>query len=116
MAFPSERRRTRRYRCYGPIDFRIRGWSLRKGKILNLCLNGCLIQPRLATDCVAGDVLDLRFEVKQMSFRAQCVVRSVHPSGALGVEILDLSERNRLQLGVLLAELEASIPAEEEKA
>jgi hypothetical protein len=102
------RRRTPRHACLGPIDFRIHGWYLRRGRILDLCLDGCLIQPRLATDCVPGDQLDLRFEVHGLAFRAQCIVRRVGPDGLLGIELLQLSDRNRAQLRELLAELDAT--------
>jgi hypothetical protein len=101
---PKDRRRTRRHPLHGPIDFSVRNWYLRRGRILNLCLDGCLIQPHLATGCTPGDLLDLRFEVNRLAFRAQCTVRRVSPDGLLGVEILRLSDRNRAQLRDLLAE------------
>lgn len=107
---PRERRKTPRYSCHGPIDFRIQGWYLRRGRILNLCLDGCLIQPQLATDCIPGDELDLRFEVNHLAFRAQCIVRRVQPSGVIAVELLSLSDRNRRQLGELMEELAALSP------
>lgn len=108
MSSVDERRRVPRYRCSGPSDFRILGWHLRRGRILNLCLDGCLIAPRQLTGYEPGDLLDLRFEVNHLSFRAVAVVRSVHNDGALGVEILNLSGRNRTQLRELIAELAVS--------
>lgn len=108
MRLPPERRRTPRYSCSGPIDFRILGWYLRKGRILNLCLEGCLIQPHLATGYGVGDRLELRFEVNRLAFRALCVVRRIQSSGALGVQILRLSDRSRRQLQELIDELSHS--------
>jgi hypothetical protein len=105
VPLPQDRRRTRRHSLHGPIDFSVRNWYLRRGRILNLCLDGCLIEPRLATGCAPGDQLDLRFEVNRLAFRAQCIVRRVSPDGLLGVEILRLSDRNRAQLRDLLAGL-----------
>lgn len=101
----SDRRRAMRHRIHGPIDFSIQNWYLRQGRILNLCLDGCLIQPHLATGCTPGDLLDLRFEIRGTAFRAQCVVRRVSPSGLLGIELIRISERSRDQLQRLIAEL-----------
>lgn len=107
MTCTQERRKAPRYSCHGPIDFRIPGWHSRKGRILNLCLSGCLIRPALNTNgsYEIGDQLDLRFEVNRFRFRVQCAIRSIHPSGSLGVEILGLSERCRGQLYELVSEL-----------
>jgi len=108
------RRRHPRHRCHGPIDFRIQGWHLRKGRILNLCLDGCLIEPQLATDCVAGDQIEMRFQVNRLTFLAQCIVRRVQPSGVIAVEILFLSDRSRRQLKELLDELALLCPPDAE--
>ncbi|HEY0163221.1 MAG TPA: PilZ domain-containing protein [Edaphobacter sp.] len=105
-----ERRRSPRYACAGPIDFRIQGWYLRRGRILNLCLDGCLIEPQLNTGYLIDDQLDLRFEVNGQPFRAQCVVRRIESTGLLGVEILHLSDRNRRHLRELIAELATLSP------
>jgi hypothetical protein len=103
-----EDRKTRRYSCYGPIEFRIQDWYTFTGRILNLCLDGCLIQPSQPTDCVVGERLDLRFEVNRLSFRVQCIVRHISPDGTLGIEILLLSDRSRRQLNELIEELEST--------
>lgn len=106
-----ERRRHPRHPCHGPIDFRIQGWYLRRGRILNLCLDGCLIEPQLGTDCVPGDEIEMRFEVNQLTFLAQCTVRRVQSSGDIGVEIRFLSDRSRRQLQELIDELATMCPA-----
>jgi hypothetical protein len=80
---------------------------------LNLCLDGCLIEPQLGTDCAPGDVIEIRFEVNQLTFLAQCIVRRVQSSGDIGVEILSLSDRSRLQLQELIDELAAMCSASE---
>jgi hypothetical protein len=106
-----ERRRHARHPCHGPIDFRIQGWYLRRGRILNLCLDGCLIESQVGTDCVPGDQIEMRFKVNQLTFLAQCIVRRVQSSGDLGIEILSLSDRSRRQLQELIDELAAMCPA-----
>ena len=47
-----EGRKTRRYPCYGPIEFRVQDWYTFTGKILNLSLEGCFIQPDQPTGYV----------------------------------------------------------------
>ena len=108
MSSPSERRKSRRYPCYGPFDFRIDGWYITTGKIVDLCLNGCLLQPRLQSEVNINDILDLRFEVNRLTFRARCIVRRVSPDGTLGIEILFLSDRSRKQLKDLIEELDSA--------
>lgn len=102
---PADRRRSVRHRVHGPVDFRIENWHLRRGRILNLCLEGCLIEPQHATDCVPGDTLDLRFEIQRIAFRARATVRRVNEAGRLGVEIAELSARNQARLQELVTEL-----------
>lgn len=104
MARPDEARKSPRHPCYGPIDFRVDDWHI-TGKVINLCLDGCLIRPRQSPVCSIGDNLDLRFEVNGLSFRAHCIVRWVGPDHMVGVEILLLSERGRRQLRDLIDQL-----------
>ena len=107
MPSPSDRRKSRRYPCNGPFDFRIDGWYITTGKIVDLCLNGCLLQPRLQSEVNIDDILDLRFEVNRLTFRASGIVRRISPDGTLGVEILFLSNRLREQLQELIDELDS---------
>ena len=97
MARRIEARKSPRHPCYGPIDFRVDNWRI-TGKVINLCLKGCLIRPRQHLVCSIGDTLDLRFEVNGLSFHAHCIVRWVGADHMVGVEMLQLSERGRRQL------------------
>ena len=108
MSSPSDARKTRRYPCYGPIEFRVQDWYTFTGKILNLSLEGCFIQPDQPTGYTVGDRLNLRFEVHHLTFLVQCIVRRVAPDGTLGVEILLLSDRTRTQLKQLIEELDSA--------
>jgi PilZ domain len=103
-----EARKTRRYPCYGTIEFRVQYWYTFTGKILNLSLEGCFIQPDQPTGHTVGERLDLRFKVRHLTFLVQCIVRRVAPDGTLGVEILLLSDRTRTQLKDLIEELESA--------
>ncbi|WP_263366892.1 PilZ domain-containing protein [Edaphobacter bradus] len=107
MTDSAEARRSRRYSCRGPIQFRIHNWQI-TGKLINLCLEGCLIRPNTELSLAVGDQFDLRFEVNHLTFRAQCVVRWIAQDQRLGVEILMISERGRTQLIDLLEELAAT--------
>jgi PilZ domain len=103
-----EGRKTRRYSCCGPIEFRVQDWYTFTGKILNLSLEGCFIQPDQPTGYSVGDRLNLRFEIHHLTFLVQCIVRRVAPDGTLGVEILLLSDRTRTQLKDLIEELDSA--------
>lgn len=103
----TEARKTRRYACYGPIEFRVQDWYTFTGKILNLSLEGCFIQPDQPTGYTIGERLNLRFEVHHLTFLVQCIVRRVATDGTLGVEILLLSDRTRTQLKELIEELDS---------
>lgn len=97
-------RRSRRYICHGPIKFRIHNGHA-TGKIINLCLEGCFIQPNQEICFFVGDTFDLRFEVNHLVFLAQCVVRRVAKDRKIGVEIVMMSRRGHQQLIELLREL-----------
>jgi PilZ domain len=109
MDRPEEARKSPRHSCYGPIDFRIHNWHI-TGKVVNLCLDGCLIRPRQRYACSVGDTLDLRFEVNGLTFRAHCIVRWVGEDHMVGVQIQLLSERGRRQLKELVDQLASSHP------
>ncbi len=49
-----EARKSLRHPCYGAIDFRVDDWHI-TGKLINLCLEGCLIRPRQRPACNVGD-------------------------------------------------------------
>jgi hypothetical protein len=100
-----EARKTQRYRCHGPIEIQIGGWRPYTGRICNLSLQGCLIQPTRWSDCMAGDRIQLRFEVNRLSVLTECIVRWVRPGGAMGVEILQAGAQGRKQLLELMQEL-----------
>ena len=103
----TEARRSRRYRCYGPVRFRILTWQI-TGKLINLSLEGCQIRPTRNLELAAGDEFELRFSVNDLLFHAHCVVRWAGDDHRLGVEILRISERGRVQLLDLLRELAAA--------
>jgi hypothetical protein len=109
MNEPADARRSPRYACHGPIQFRINHWEI-KGKIINLCLEGCLIRPAGELGLEPGDEFDLRFKVKGLSFRVRAIVRRAGEDDTLGVEILQLSDRVRTQLRELLDELADTKP------
>ena len=101
-----EARKAPRYPCYGPIEIQVGGWRPYTGRICNLSLQGCLIQPTRWADCVAGDHIQLRFQVNRLSVLTECIVRWVRPGGAMGVEILQAGAQGRQQLLELMQELE----------
>ncbi|HEX7159276.1 MAG TPA: PilZ domain-containing protein [Edaphobacter sp.] len=109
MNEPADARRSPRYACHGPIQFRINKWEI-KGKIINLCLEGCLIRPTREFGLEEGDEFNLRFQVNGLSFRVRAIVRHVGKNDTIGVEILRLSGRVQAQLRELLEELADAQP------
>jgi hypothetical protein len=103
----SERRRSGRYEVQGPADFGKRHWYRRRGRILNLGLDGCLIEPRRSTGHSPGDSTEIRFEVNRIRFDARVIVRSVYSDGLLGVELVEMSEACRTRLLTLIDEMHA---------
>ena len=103
----SERRRPGRYEVQGPADFGIRHWYQRRGRILSLGLDGCLIKPQTSTGHSSGDSMEIRFEVNRIHFGARGIVRSVYSDGLLGVELVEMSERSRTRLLTLIDEMHA---------
>jgi hypothetical protein len=108
MTSSADQRRTLRHPCHGTIEIRIDGWRLYPGRILNLGIDGCLVEAAQWAGCEPGDLLDLCFSVNHLSFRTQCIVRWTRPSGTVGVEILLVSVRGRRQLDELIQELAAT--------
>jgi hypothetical protein len=104
----SERRCSARYDVQGSARFGVHQWYLRRGRIHNLCLDGCLIEPRASTSLSPGDSIALHFKINRISFRARAIVSSVDPDGMLAVEIVDLSEDCRKRLLTLLDEVNAT--------
>jgi hypothetical protein len=100
------RRRSKRYPVNGVAEFRARNWYPHRGRVLNICLEGCLIEPRGMLEYAVGDELDIRFEVHRVALRARAVVRRISPSGKLGVELIQLSDRGRADLISLISELD----------
>ena len=103
----SERRRPGRYEVRGPADFGTRHWYQRRSRILNLGLDGCLIEPRSSTGHSPGDSMEIRFEVNRINFAARAVVRSVYSDGLVGVELVEMGEPSRTRLLILIDELHA---------
>ena len=103
----SERRRSGRYEVQGPADFGKRYWYQRRDRILNLGLDGCLIEPRRSTGHSPGDSTEICFEVNRIRFDARVIVRSVYSDGLLGVELVEMSEPSRTRLLTLIDEMHA---------
>ena len=103
----SERRRSGRYEVQGPADLGTRHWYQRRGRIVNLGLDGCLIEPRRSTGHSPGDSRELRCAVNRITFPARAIVRSVYSDGLLGLEPVEMTEPSRTRLLTLIDEMHA---------
>ena len=96
------------YDVQGSASFGAHPWYLHRGRIHNICLDGCLIEPRASTGLSSGDSIALRFKINRINFRARGTVSRVDPDGKLAVEIVKLSEGSRNRLMALLDEVNST--------
>lgn len=89
-----------------------------KGRILDVSLSGCRIRSEERFPVGIYRRVEVEFVLDGLPFHLGGVVQSVHDRFTVGIRFLDLSERKREQLTVLLLELEdiglASLPAQEQ--
>lgn len=101
-----ERRRHPRFLCSGTAEVRsLASGVTARGRIANLNLGGCLIEPEQLPVLRRQEPVEMTFVVRQLPVRVQGVVRQVRSIGSIGVQFTLLSERGRRRLGELIAEL-----------
>lgn len=79
------------------------------GRILNLSMGGCLI---LTDDRFPTGVyrrIEVEFTLQGIPFRLGGVTQGIYDRRRVGVRFLDMSERKREQLHLLLREIAASV-------
>jgi hypothetical protein len=104
----------RRYQCFGSADIRLKSAEImKKGKIANLSLGGCYVVKDFPIE--VGDQIEMTLCVNKTSLRVTASVihtppvvadsnRKKHSSG-MGVQFTAMSERARIRLQELIAEL-----------
>ena len=100
------RRRYGRFRCGGEAEIRSLVSPLcAKGRVANLSLSGCLIHLSDNHGFQCGELIEMRFCVRQLSLRVQGSIRQAHPGPLVGIEFTFLTERGKRQLLELIKEL-----------
>jgi hypothetical protein len=89
--------------------------SLVKGRVLDVSLSGCRIRSNDRFPVGIYRRVEVEFTLDGMPFRLGGVVQSVHDRNTIGIRLLDLSDRKRAQLSMLIEELEEERRREAEK-
>jgi hypothetical protein len=76
-----------------------------RGRIANLSLRGCLIQPKEDSWLRCHEAVEMTFVVRQLPVRVQGVVRLTHAGHGVGIQFTLLSERGKRQMRELIEEL-----------
>ncbi|HEY1502106.1 MAG TPA: PilZ domain-containing protein [Acidobacteriaceae bacterium] len=109
------RRRHPRFQCAGEAEIRgLTSLLQRKGKIANLSLNGCLLEVSIRHSFHSGEIAEVIFCVRQLSFRMQGIIRQAHSDQVVGVQFTLVTERARRQLLELIDELAEIAEAQED--
>jgi PilZ domain. len=102
-----ERRKEARYLCYGQVRMNRIPGVVRSGRIVDLSCGGCLIEMRLPIYVSQGSAIELAVQTRGIALRMQGKVAFVDRArpGQVGISFERLSERSRVQLSELVAEL-----------
>jgi PilZ domain-containing protein len=101
-----DRRKEPRHAVDGTATLHLLDPAIRlRGRILDLSLNGCQFR---TDDCFPMGIyrrVEIEFHLDGLPFRIAGVTQSIHRPHKVGVRFLDLSERKRVQLVDLIAEI-----------
>jgi hypothetical protein len=104
---PRERRKESRHTVDGNAVLTILNNAVRlRGRILDLSMSGCQFR---TDDCFPMGLYsraEIEFQLDGLPFRLTCVTQSLHKRNRVGVRFLDMSERKRVQLEELIAEIQ----------
>ncbi len=104
---PQERRKESRHSVDGTAALTLLDTAIRlRGRILDLSMSGCQFR---TDDCFPMGIYrraEIEFQLDGLPFRIAGVTQSIHKPNRVGVRFLDMSERKRLQLEELIAEIE----------
>jgi hypothetical protein len=76
------------------------------GRVLDVSLGGCRIRANERFPVVIYRRVEVEFTLDGLPFRLAGVVQSVHDRYTVGIRLLDLSDRKRAQLMMVIDELE----------
>lgn len=75
------------------------------GRVLDVSLGGCRIRSNERFPVGIYRRVEVEFTLDGLPFRLAGVVQSVHDRHTVGIRLLDLSDRKRAQLAMLIEEL-----------
>ena len=77
-----------------------------EGRIVDVSLGGCRIRSKNRFPTGIYRRVEVEFALDGMPFRLAGVVQAVHDRHTIGIRLLNLSERKREQLAILMEELD----------
>ena len=84
------------------LDLRVRI----PGRLVDVSLGGCRIRSQERFPVGIYRRVEVEFTLDRLPFRLPGVVQALHDAHTIGIRLLDLSERKREQLTLLMEELE----------
>ena len=108
---PNNMGRERRLTPRHPVDsaasvFLLDVRSRIEGRIVDVSLGGCRIRSKNRFPTGIYRRVEVEFALDGMPFRLAGVVQAVHDRHTIGIRLLNLSERKREQLAMLMEELD----------
>ena len=104
---PHERRKEPRHTVDGSAILTILNNAVHlRGRVLDLSMSGCQFR---TDDCFPMGIYsraEIEFQLDGLPFRLACVTQSLHKRNRVGVRFLEMSERKRVQLEELIAEIQ----------
>lgn len=77
------------------------------GRIVDMSLNGCRIHTTDRFHVGVFTRVEVEFQLAGLPFRLAGVIQAIHGRQQIGIRFLDMSERKRKQVEILIAEIEA---------
>jgi PilZ domain len=90
----------------------VRSGSALRGRILDLCVNGCRIRTEKQFPLGIYTRVETSFRLEGLPFRLGGVIQTVHDRHTVGIRFLDVSERKRQLLLDLISELPPGSPVQ----
>jgi PilZ domain len=78
-----------------------------EGRVMDVSLSGCRIRSKERFPTGIYRRVEVEFSLDGIAFRLAGVVQAVHDRHTIGIRLLNVSERKREQLAILIGELEA---------
>ena len=109
-AYPSEKRRSPRYKCEGSAEFRFEGSTVRTwATVTDVSRSGCYVE--MQTTSPADTKVDMIIEVMGIRASVKGVVRVSYPFLGMGIAFTEITPEQQVKLDELLLRLASGVQA-----